>query len=103
MADDERMALLRPLLGEWRLETSLAAPDGVRARTVFEEGPGGRFLVQRWEVDLPEAPDGLSVITEDTGSGGYLQHYFDSRGVVRLYAMTFDGRTWTLTRDRADF
>jgi hypothetical protein len=34
--------------------------------------------------------------------GGYLQHYFDSRGVVRLYEMSFDGRTWNLTRRAAD-
>ena len=27
----------------------------------------------------------------------------DSRGVARLYAMTFDGRRWTLHRGAADF
>jgi hypothetical protein len=41
------------------------------------------------------------VVTADDGS--YLQHYFDSRGVARLYAMTFDGRTWTLERTKPDF
>ena len=55
------------------------------------------------EVDLPEAPDGLRVIAPDADGNGYTQHYFDSRGVVRLYAMTFDGRTWTLTREKSDF
>jgi len=31
------------------------------------------------------------VIGPDAGDG-YTQHYFDSRGIARLYAMTFDGR-----------
>jgi hypothetical protein len=52
---------------------------------------------------VPEAPDGLCVIAADPDGDGYTEHYFDSRGVVRLYAMTFDGRTWTLTREAADF
>jgi hypothetical protein len=97
----DRMALLEPFVGEWRLETSLAPPGAVRARSVFEWELGGRFLVERSEVDVAEAPDGLSVVAATPE--GYLQHYFDSRGVVRLYAMTFDGRTWTLRREEADF
>jgi hypothetical protein len=34
---------------------------------------------------------------------GYLQHYFDSRGVARLYRMTLTDRTWTLLRTEPDF
>jgi hypothetical protein len=51
---------------------------------------------------LPEAPDGLAVIGPDAGED-YTQHYFDSRGIARLYAMTFDGRDWTLERHTPDF
>src|SRR4051794_4106879 len=94
---DNRMARLQPFVGAWRLESSLGA---VRATSVFEWALGGAFLLQRTEVDLPEAPDSLSVITADGDS--YRQHYFDSRGVVRLYAMTFDGHMWTLLRETAD-
>ena len=35
--------------------------------------------------------------------GGYTQHYFDSRGVVRLYAMEFAGGIWKLERTEPDF
>ena len=35
--------------------------------------------------------------------GACTQHYFDSRGVVCLYAMTFVGGVWTLTRESPDF
>ena len=39
----------------------------------------------------------------DEGAAGYVQHYFDSRGVVRLYEMDVDGSEWTLTRVAPDF
>jgi len=100
---DHRMSALGPLVGEWRIETCLGPPDAVRARARFEWALGGRFLLQHSEVDLPEAPDALSVIAAEPDGEGYLQHYFDSRGVVRLYRMTFDGRVWTLLRETADF
>lgn len=100
MAGDlERLA---PLVGEWSLETSMAPPGTVRARCVVEWGLGGRFLLQRTEVDHPDAPDGLCVIAAAEGDA-FTQHYFDSRGVVRLYAMTFDGSVWTLLREAPDF
>jgi hypothetical protein len=41
--------------------------------------PGGKFVVQRWEVPVPEAPDGLAAIGFDERRQTYLQHYFDSR------------------------
>jgi hypothetical protein len=89
---------LAPLIGAWNVETSLGP---AAAKTTFEWALDGAFVLQRSTIDIPQAPDGLCVIaaTED----GFLQHYFDSRGVVRLYAMTFDGRTWTLTREKPDF
>jgi hypothetical protein len=48
------------------------------------------------------APDGLCLVGLD-GDDGYTQHYFDSRGIARVYAMTFDGRDWTLERNAPDF
>jgi hypothetical protein len=95
------MEELTPFIGEWDMETSLAAPGSVRATTTFEWALGGRFLIERGEIDPPVAPNSLSVIAQD--GDGFTQHYFDSRGVVRVYRMTFDGRTWTLQRDAPDF
>ncbi len=96
-------ARLAPLVGEWRMETSLPGSAGVRARTTFEWALGGAFLVQRASVDVAEAPDVLCVIAADPATGGFTQHYFDSRGVVRLYAMTIDDEQWTLHREVPDF
>jgi hypothetical protein len=53
---------------------------------------------------VPEAPDGIALIGQDPASNGrYLQHYFDSRGVARVYQMTLDDGVWKLWRDEADF
>jgi hypothetical protein len=62
-----------------------------------------QFLIQRTEISIPKAPDSLIVYARDHEGEGYTQHYFDSRGVVRLYEMTFDGRVWTLEREKPDF
>ena len=46
---------------------------------------------------------GFRYLRFDEGRGTLLQHYFDSRGVARVYEMTFDGRVWTLLRETPDF
>ena len=99
------MAPLEPLIGEWSLEALFpgAPPTDLRGRTVFEWMTGGKLLLQRWEVPVPEAPDGLAVIGVNGGGPAYLQHYFDSRGVARVYAMSFDEGVWKLSRTTADF
>jgi hypothetical protein len=99
---------LEPFVGEWNLEARfehLEMPEGDSgARVVFEWLTGGQFLVERWEIPIPEAPDGIAIIGADPDDeGGYLQHYFDSRGVARVYKMRFDGRVWTLSREAPDF
>jgi hypothetical protein len=102
---DERLDRLEVFLGEWRLEApAFPLPPELAgsARTTFEWTLDGAFLLQQAFVPVPEAPNGLCVIGLDAGDG-YRQHYFDSRGIARLYAMTFDGREWTLERHAPDF
>jgi hypothetical protein len=95
---------LEPLIGSWTVEAEFPTLGVVRGRTTFDWLLGRRFVLQRSEADHPDAPDTQAVLVPDAGRpGGYLQHYFDSRGVVRLYAMGFDGRTWTLERRTPDF
>ena len=94
---------LNPFVGEWDLEVSLPSPSEVRARSVFEWALDGRFLVQRTKISLPEAPNSISIIGADPGGDALAQHYFDSRGVIRVYAMTFEDGVWTLQRDSPDF
>ncbi|WP_306366357.1 hypothetical protein [Nocardiopsis sp. CC223A] len=108
----EALACLDVFIGEWDLEPRFSAehlsgvaPVGepVLARSRFEWDLDGRFLVQRSEVSVPEVPDGLLIVAPGAEAGTYTQHYFDSRGVVRLYAMGFADGVWTLLREEADF
>jgi hypothetical protein len=92
------MKALEPFIGEWNVEASLA--PGVVGHATFEWALDRQFLAQRSEVPGP-IPDGLMIIAAD--GDAYLQHYFDSRGVVRLYRMTFSDGVWTLSRDAPDF
>jgi hypothetical protein len=97
---------LEVLVGEWSMEARFKGmpPVDEGARVIFEWLPGKQFLVQRWSVPVPDAPDGIAIIGPDpSDEDRYLQHYFDSRGVARLYRMTLDNRVWTLWRDEADF
>lgn len=91
---------LRDLAGEWELAVDLPGADDIRGHVLFEAM--GELLVQQTTTPVPEAPDSCCVVvTGDDGS--CTQHYFDSRGVARLYQMTFEGGSWTLERTKADF
>jgi hypothetical protein len=97
---------LAVFVGEWGMaaEFKHLPPAGIGARVVFEWMSGRRFLIQRWEVAVPEAPDGIAIIGADLESeGNFLQHYFDSRGVARVYKMSVSDRGWKLWRDTPDF
>lgn len=92
---------LERFVGTWTMDAGL--PQGPGGRVSFEWMTGGRFLIERWTVDHPEAPDGIALIGPNPGSVGYLQHYFDERGVARVYKMSLEGDVWTLWRDAPDF
>lgn len=97
---------LAPFVGEWSVQAAFGdAPSAdIGAWVSFEWLPGNRFLLQRWEVPLPEAPDGIAIIGADPEvDGRYLQHYFDSRGVARVYRMSVENGVWKLWREEADF
>jgi hypothetical protein len=91
---------LADFVGDWSLHVDLPGAEDVRGHVVFYLL--GQLLVQRTTVPVPEAPDSECVIT--TGDdGGFVQHYFDSRGIARLYEMAYDDGTWTLERTKPDF
>lgn len=108
----DALARLDVFVGEWIVEArfpgdrptpSGATGDVPVVRSWFEWVLDRQFLLQRTEVPIPGAPDGLMIVSADLETGAYTQHYYDSRGVVRLYAMTFADGVWTLTRESPDF
>ena len=96
---------LAPLVGEWAVTAEFPGMEAVVAgRAAFSWLLGRRFVLQTTENDHPDAPDSWAVLAPAPDRpGGYVQHYFDTRGVVRLYEAFFDGRSWTLLRREPDF
>ncbi len=105
----DALVRLDVFVGEWVIEArftgdQMPAPeDTPKGRSRFEWDLNRQFLVQRTEVPVPEAPDSLTIVSADAQTGAYTQHYYDSRGVARLYAMSLDDGVWTLTRESPDF
>jgi len=91
---------LQPFIGEWTVEGKhVAFPNTViHGRSVFEWWGDRVFLMHKSTFDHPDFPDSISVIGATQPNGGLAQHYFDSRGVHRLFAMTFDRGVWTFDR-----
>jgi len=94
----EALARLGVFVGEWVGEVR-----GLQARSRFEWVLDGQFLLQRTAAPVPEAPDSLTIVSIGPETGRYTQHYYDSRGVARLYAMTLADGVWTLARESPDF
>jgi hypothetical protein len=96
---------LQALVGTWTMRAG--PPDGPpwpgNAWVSFEWLDGAPLLIERWHVDMPEAPDGTAVIGCDGVTGSYYQLYTDQRDVQRIYAMSLDGGTWRLWRDGLPF
>jgi hypothetical protein len=97
---EAEMSDLHDFVGEWELAVDLPGAEDVRGHVVFEQM--GAVLVQRTALPSPDAPGSCCIILPRP-DGSHVQHYFDARGVARLYAMTFDGSTWTLERTEPDF
>jgi hypothetical protein len=99
------LARLEALTGEWEEQVTPpgAAPMPARGRTIFEWALGGQFLLERSAWQHPDFPDSLAIIAVAPDGESYTRHYFDSRGVARVYAMSLSSRAWTLTRDTPDF
>lgn len=109
MGNDIRTPALEHLavfIGTWQVEASFpqapVAENDDDAFAVFEWALGGQFLIQRTKAPDP-APASLGIVGLNADGKTYTQHYFDSRGVVRVYAMTFNDGVWKLLRDEPDF
>jgi hypothetical protein len=96
---------LEPLVGEWRVVAT--APGGEpwpgEARSSFEWHESGAHLVYRSTVDMPQAPNSISIIGCDGANGTYFQLYSDDRGVCRVYEMSIGDGEWKLWREGDPF
>jgi hypothetical protein len=61
----------------------------------------GAFIVFSSVGEPAEVPDSLSIIGGASDGEPQPMHYFDSRGVERLYMTAVEGSTWKVWRARA--
>jgi hypothetical protein len=103
---------LEALVGEWEMEalfhegyfgTGTPAITNRDGRTTFAWLEGKFFLTQRFVNDHPAAPSGLALIGPGEDPESLRQHYYDSRGVERVYQTSFDGHTWKVWREAPRF
>jgi hypothetical protein len=87
------------LIGEWNAVGEMDL-DGeqikVAGHTTIE--PLGEFVVLRSTVQPPEFPDSVSIIGGGKEGEPAPMHYFDERGVQRLYLSAVDDRGWLIWR-----
>jgi hypothetical protein len=96
---DAQLEHLHALTGTWTTEGAHALLPGeeIRGQATFEWLDGGKFLIWRSHYEHPQLPDAVSVtgVTDDRLS----MHYFDTRGVFRVYSVSADPGIWRFWRD----
>lgn len=99
------LTALEPLIGSWT--TTVVLPPGggepVRGRTTFAWLERGGYVVQRASMEDPRFPTGVMVLGPSYDGDGFAQHYFDSRGVARIYELTLADGVLRLARDHPGF
>ena len=100
------------LVGEWDMEASFGAGyfgagsppvTSGGGRTTFDWLDGGFFLIQRFTAENPAAPRGIAIIGTGPSPETFSQHYYDSRGVARIYQMSLQDGVWKLWREAPGF
>jgi hypothetical protein len=110
------MKELQHLVGQWITEASHPALPGVdvHGSADIEWLEGEQFLIHRSKMDHPDFPDGISIIghterdrvDDEPAAGGdkpLTMHYFDSRGVFRVYEVSIDESAWKIWRNAPGF
>ena len=95
------------LAGEWEMELFgaqfLPGPtDTVRGYASFAWVEDGALLEMRQGARSPN-PDAVWVIGRDESLANYEALYYDSRGVSRIYAMSFEKGLWKMWRNSQGF
>jgi hypothetical protein len=98
------LAAFDRLVGAWTFEAThpMFPSTVVHGRMTYEWLEGERFLVQRSSNDHSDFPDSISVIGF-ADEEQLTAHYYDSRGVFRVYRMAMEGDTLRMWRDEPGF
>jgi hypothetical protein len=98
---------LEVLVGTWKV---VATPPGGEpwpgdAEITYEWLPGSdrQLLVERSQIEMPEAPNAVCVFGCDAANGSYFQLYTDDRNVCRVYEVSIGDGEMRIWRDGPPF
>jgi hypothetical protein len=92
------MSALDQLVGTWEFtmqHSALSQP--ITGRQRYERVLDGAFLLQHWTYDHPDFPDAMAFLSETH------YHYFDVRGIVRIFDVEFNDAGWSMIHLDQDF
>jgi hypothetical protein len=92
------MSAVDRLLGTWEVTMHHSAmSEPVTGRQRYERVLDGAFVLQQWTYDHPGFPDAMALLSEER------YHYFDVRGITRVFDLDFDDSGWSMVRLDEDF
>lgn len=110
-AIDPELERLDQLVGTWDLQATHPSIPGLVVRGTAEVAwlEGQRFLVHRANMEHPDFPSSISILGRmdrdrvadaHTGAGEprLCMHYFDSRGLFRVFELSVGRDAWSLER-----
>lgn len=86
------------LIGEWHGEGTMPIEPPLKISQESTISPLGAFLVFSSVAEPAEVPDSISIIGGAPDGEPQPMHYFDSRGMQRLYMTTLEGSWWRIWR-----
>ena len=86
------------LLGEWHGDGEFPVEPPLKLSVEATVERLGEFLVFRSVAEPSELPDSISIIGGAPGGEPQPMHYFDERGVQRLYLTALEGSSWMIWR-----
>ena len=92
------MTTLDRLLGTWAFAMRHSAvSEPVTGRQRYERVLDGAFVLQHWTYDHPDFPDAMALLSDDQ------YHYFDVRGITRVFELEVDDAGWSMIRLDEEF
>ncbi len=87
-----------PLIGAWHGEGETPVEPRIKISEEAKIERLGEFIVFSTTGEPAELPDSIAIIGGAPAGEPQPMHYFDSRGVKRMFMMTLAGSTWTIWR-----
>jgi hypothetical protein len=103
---DPALDALEPLVGAWTTEsTHPQLPGVIPGKATFEWLDGKQFMIWRSHHDTPNTvPSAIAIVGgAPVRPGEWSLHYFDDRGVIRMYTMSMPNGVWKFFREYPGF